>query len=72
MEIAKMIVEILSEIMKALVDAFSSDDPSKLRKVTDILPVGSQLKSRAELLHQEEIARRQFNSIVHRPPIVVK
>jgi len=60
MEVAKTIVELLAEIGRVLVEAFSCDDPSKLRKVTDILPVGSQLKSKAELVHQREIAVRQF------------
>lgn len=62
-EVAKIIIELLMEIGKVLMEAFSSNDPSKLMKVTDILPQGHALRSRAELVRQRSIAATEFSDL---------
>lgn len=66
MEVAKIVIELLMEIGKVLIEAFSSNDPSKLRKVTDVLPQGHPLRSSAELVRQRSVASAEFSDLASR------
>jgi len=45
-----------------IIEAFTTGDPAKLQKVTDVLEPGHPERIRAMLRLQEEIARHKFQS----------
>jgi len=57
-----VISELLAIIGRMILEAFNTQDPSKLRKITDILPDEGTLKSRAALALEEEITRQQLGN----------
>jgi hypothetical protein len=57
-EAASVALSIGAEIVKLILAAFAEGDPKKLKRVTDILPRGHELKSQAALVLEMEIALR--------------
>jgi len=63
MEIAKIVAQLvaaLTEVVIEAVQAYAAGDPSKLKKVTDILPAGQQLKSEQTLALERERMRNEL------------
>lgn len=61
MEIALVVLRLvaaLSEVVREAVEAFLAGDPTKLRKVQDILPAEGKLKAEEQLALERERTRR--------------
>jgi hypothetical protein len=54
--------KLLSAVITEVLVAIESNDPSKMKKVFNILP-DDKLKSRIALDYQREIARKKFKEI---------
>lgn len=58
LEAASVAAELGAAVLKLILEAFAQGDPKKLKRVTDILPRGHELKSKAALALEREIALR--------------
>lgn len=59
-KIVDVALEIGAALVKVALEALREGDPAKLRKVTDVLPPGDELRTKAALALEEEKARREF------------
>ena len=59
-DIAGVGLELLREIGKLILDAIASKDPATLKKVGDVLPKGSPLRSRLALLVERKKAEDEL------------
>jgi hypothetical protein len=57
-ELVTVGVELLAAVARLVMDAIDQRDPSKLRKVTDVLEAGHPLRSRIALLEAKAAADR--------------
>lgn len=63
MEIAKIVLGLiasLTELVADAVEAYMAGDPSKLKRVQDILPAEAKLKAEAVLCLEREKTRRML------------
>lgn len=52
--------ELVVEIVKLIMTAVHAEDPATLRKVSDVLPAGSPLRSRVALLAAKAQAQKDL------------
>ena len=60
-ELVTVGVELLAAVARLVMDAIDQRDPSKLRKVTDVLEAGHPLRSRIALLEAQAAADRALH-----------
>ncbi|MFA5153223.1 MAG: hypothetical protein WC554_11730 [Clostridia bacterium] len=60
-ELVTVGVELLAAVARLIMDAVSERDPSKLRRVTDVLEPGHPLRSRIALLEAQAAAERALH-----------
>ena len=60
-ELVTVGVELLAAVARLIMDAVSERDPSKLRRVTDVLEAGHPLRSRIALLEAKAAAERALH-----------
>lgn len=57
METTRLIVELVKAFADLAVQAFERSDPAAMKKVVDVLPPGSQLKTEAVAAMQRQLTR---------------
>lgn len=59
-ELVTVGVELLAAVARLIMDAVAERDPSKLRRVTDVLEAGHPLRSRVAFLEAQAQAEREL------------
>jgi hypothetical protein len=59
-ELVSIGIELIGELAKLIMEAVAANDPSKLRKVTDVLPVGHALHARIVVAESKILAAKDL------------